>query len=64
MFSCRFGINKGVHYDNSGSSHAGQITQYVFCDGSVRALTPNINLTIFQNLGNIANGVAIPKFSE
>lgn len=61
-FSCRFGINKGVHYDNPGSDHPGSLAQFVFCDGSVRSLTPNINLTIFQNLGNVANGMAIPQF--
>lgn len=64
MFSCRFGINKGLHYDNSGSSHAGAIAQFLFCDGSVHTITPNINLTIFQNLGNVANGVPIPASIE
>ncbi|MBI3865709.1 MAG: DUF1559 domain-containing protein [Planctomycetia bacterium] len=62
MFSCRFGVNKGVHYDNPGSTHAGSIAQFLFCDGSVHLITPNINLTIFQNLGNIANNVPIPQF--
>ena len=64
MFSCRFGINKGLHYDNPGSSHAGSIAQFLYCDGSVHAITPNINLTIFQNLGNVANGVSIPAILE
>ena len=64
MFSCRFGINKGLHYDNPGSSHAGGIAQFLFCDGGVRSMTPNINLTIFQNLGNVANGVPIPASIE
>lgn len=64
MFSCRFGINKGVHYDNPGSSHPGQLAQFLYCDGSVHTLTPNINLTVFQNLGNVANGVAIPSFGD
>jgi len=62
MFSCRFGINKGVHYDNTGSSHTGGIAQYVFCDGHVQSITQNVNLTIFNNLGNMANGVPIPAF--
>jgi prepilin-type N-terminal cleavage/methylation domain-containing protein/prepilin-type processing-associated H-X9-DG protein len=60
MFSCRFGVNKGVHYDNTGSNHTGGTAQYVFCDGSVHAINQNINLTVFQNLGNVANGVPIP----
>ena len=59
MFSCRFGINKGLHYDNPGSSHAGSIAQFLFADGSVHSLSPNINLTTFLNLGNIANNMAI-----
>ncbi len=62
MFSCRFGINKGVHYDNAGSDHPGSIAQFLFCDGSVHSMTPNINLTIFQNLGNMSNGMAIPPY--
>src|SRR5579872_6335691 len=62
MFSCRFGINKGVHYDNPGSSHTGQVAQFVFCDGSVHTISPSVNLTVFQNLGNIGNSVPIPPF--
>lgn len=62
LFSCRFGINKGVHYDNPGSSHMGGIAQFLFCDGSVHSITPNVNLTVFQNLGNIANTMPIPPF--
>lgn len=64
LFSCRFGVNKGLHYDNSGSNHAGGVTQFLFCDGGVRGITPNINLTIFQNLGNVANNVPIPASIE
>jgi|SRR5579863_4069588 len=64
MFSCRFGINKGLHYDNPGSSHPGSIAQFVFCDGSVHSISPNVNLTIFQNLGNVNNGMAIPQRIE
>ena len=64
MFSCRLGINKGIHYDNPGSDHAGSIAQFLFGDGSVKPLTPNINLTVFQNLGNISNGMAIPPYDS
>jgi hypothetical protein len=60
LFSCRFGINKGIHYDNPGSSHIGGSAQFVYCDGSVHNINQNVNLTAFQNLGNIANGVPIP----
>lgn len=61
LFSARFGINKGVHYDNSGSDHPGGIAHFLFCDGSVRQITQNVNLTVFQNLANIANNTAIPS---
>jgi prepilin-type N-terminal cleavage/methylation domain-containing protein/prepilin-type processing-associated H-X9-DG protein len=62
LFSCRFGINKGVHYDNPGSSHAGQVAIFLFCDGSVHTISPSVDLTVFQNLGNIANTMPIPPF--
>jgi prepilin-type processing-associated H-X9-DG protein len=64
LFSARFGINKGVHYDNSGSSHLGGIAQFLFADGSVKPLSQNINLTTFQNMANIANSVPIPQQIE
>lgn len=61
MFSTRFGVNKGVHYDNAGSSHVG-LAQFVFADGSVRSISQNINLITFANLGNMANGVPVSDF--
>jgi prepilin-type processing-associated H-X9-DG protein len=62
MFSARFGINKGVHYDNPGSSHPNGVAQFVFADGSVHALSQNINLTVFNNLANIANGIPVTEY--
>jgi prepilin-type N-terminal cleavage/methylation domain-containing protein/prepilin-type processing-associated H-X9-DG protein len=48
-----------------GSPHFGQIN-FVFCDGSVRSLSKDIDMTIFQALGTIAGGgppvEAIPNF--
>jgi prepilin-type N-terminal cleavage/methylation domain-containing protein len=64
LFSARFGINKGVHYDNSGSNHAGGIAQFLIADGSVKPLNQNINLTTFQNMANISNSVPIPQQIE
>ncbi|MSR56645.1 MAG: DUF1559 domain-containing protein [Planctomycetaceae bacterium] len=63
LFSCRFGINKGVHYDNPGSQHP-QVANFVFADGGVRGISQNINLTVFQNLGNMANGIPVPALFE
>ena len=61
MFSARFGINKGVHYDNAGSSHPG-LAQFVLADGSVRSISQNVNQTVFANLGNIANGIPVSDY--
>src|SRR5262249_16638884 len=60
LFSCRFGINKGVHYDNPGSSHAGQVAMFLFCDGSVHTISPSVDLTVFHNPGHIANTMRLP----
>ncbi|MDB5389356.1 MAG: putative major pilin subunit [Planctomycetaceae bacterium] len=61
MFSTRFGVNKGIHYDNSGSSHPG-LAQFVFVDGSVHSINQNVNLTTFANLGNMANNVPVSDY--
>ncbi len=62
LFSTRLGPNKGVHYDNAGSSHTGGATQFVFVDGSVHVINPNVNQTVFANLGNIANGIPVSDY--
>lgn len=64
LFSARFGLNKGVHYDNAGSDHPGGVCHFVFADGSAKPLTQNINLTIFQNLANTSNSVPIPAIFD
>jgi len=61
LFSNRFGINKAIHYDNPGSDHTSGAF-FLFADGAVHWLNQNINLTVFQNLGNMANGVPVPQF--
>ncbi len=43
-----------------GATITGGTAQFVFCDGSVHPINQQINLTVFQNLGNVANGVPIP----
>jgi prepilin-type N-terminal cleavage/methylation domain-containing protein/prepilin-type processing-associated H-X9-DG protein len=59
LFSTRLGLNKGVHYDNPGSAH-NDVANFAMADGSVRVISQNINLTVFQNLGNIANSIPVP----
>ena len=61
MFSTRFGLNKGVHYDNPGSEH-GPRANFLFVDGHVQPINDNINIVIFRNLGNIDNGVPLGDF--
>jgi prepilin-type N-terminal cleavage/methylation domain-containing protein len=61
LFSTRGGVNKGFHYDNPGSSHAGGAL-FLMADGSVKLINQNINLITFANLGNIANGVPVSDF--
>ncbi len=43
-----------------GSFHTGTIS-FVFCDGSVRGLTTNINMTTFQGLATICNNEPLPS---
>jgi prepilin-type N-terminal cleavage/methylation domain-containing protein/prepilin-type processing-associated H-X9-DG protein len=42
-----------------GSFHTGGIN-FVMCDGSVRSISPNINMTVFQGLCTITGGEVIP----
>jgi prepilin-type N-terminal cleavage/methylation domain-containing protein/prepilin-type processing-associated H-X9-DG protein len=44
-----------------GSPHTGVIN-FVFCDGSTRGISKNIDLTIFQALATIGGGEVIPEF--
>ena len=42
--------------------HAGGMTNFVFCDGHVTALAPDIDGNTFQALGTIAGGEVVPEF--
>jgi prepilin-type processing-associated H-X9-DG protein len=44
-----------------GSAHP-RLCQFVFCDGSVKALPVNINITTLQLLGVRNDGQAIPDY--
>jgi prepilin-type processing-associated H-X9-DG protein len=41
--------------------HAG-VMNFVFADGSARALDMNIDMAVFAALATIANGEVIPEF--
>lgn len=61
LFSTREGINKGTHFDNAGSEHAGG-AQFGLADGSVRFINENIDLRTFRNLGNMGNELPVSEF--
>jgi prepilin-type processing-associated H-X9-DG protein len=42
-----------------GSLHSGGTLNFVFCDGSVRTISPTISMTIFAALSTVANGETI-----
>jgi len=58
LLSTRYGPNQKIHYDNAGSAHTGSVN-FVLVDGSVRSLSQNINLSIFQNLGNMRRKIPV-----
>jgi prepilin-type N-terminal cleavage/methylation domain-containing protein/prepilin-type processing-associated H-X9-DG protein len=51
--SCKYGW---------GSTHAAGNINFLFCDGSVRAISPGIDMTIFCALATIDGGEVIPSF--
>ena len=61
MFSTLVGPNKRISWEFPGSEHQG-IVQVGLADGSVRTVGENINIQIWQRLGNMANGLPVGKF--
>jgi len=61
MMSTRISPNRFEHYDTAGSAHAGA-AQFVFGDGRARPINENIDLTVYQNLGNRANAIPVGEF--
>jgi hypothetical protein len=61
MMSTRISPNRFEHYDAAGSEHDG-IAQFVFADGRARPISENIDLTVYQNLGNRNNMVPVGEF--
>jgi prepilin-type N-terminal cleavage/methylation domain-containing protein len=59
LLSTRFGPNQKIHYDNAGSLHTSGGVNFVLVDGSVRSINQNINVTLFQNLGNMRRKVPV-----
>ena len=59
LFSTRYGPNQKIHYDNSGSRHSGGVCNFLLVDGAVRGISKNVNLGVFQNLGNMRRRVPV-----
>ena len=47
------------HHRRFGSHHGGGMCNFVLCDGSVRALTPNTDTTVLGYLANMRDGEAV-----
>ena len=58
LMSCRNAPHTGLHYDEADSPHD-QIVQAGLADGSVKIISINIDLTTWQNLGNMSQGSPI-----
>jgi len=55
------GITYGDTQANFGSQHTGGC-HFVLCDGSVRFVSQNIDMTTYRNLGNRADGKVLGEF--
>jgi prepilin-type N-terminal cleavage/methylation domain-containing protein len=56
LFSTRNPPNRPFSFDTPGSDHTGGIMNVGLCDGSCRPISQNIDLTTFNNLGNMSSG--------
>jgi hypothetical protein len=63
LFSTLNPPNKPYTFDTPGSDHTGGIFQVGLGDGSCRAISQNINLTTFNNLGCMASGVPVTNWN-
>jgi prepilin-type N-terminal cleavage/methylation domain-containing protein len=63
LFSTRNPPNRPFTFDTPGSDHTGGIMQVGLADGSCRALSQNIDLTTFNNLGAMASGKAVTNWN-
>lgn len=61
LMSTRIPPNRFQHYDDAGSAHDG-IAQFVFADGRARPINENIDLMIYQNLGNRNSSIPLGEF--
>jgi prepilin-type N-terminal cleavage/methylation domain-containing protein len=63
LFSTRNPPNRPFTFDTPGSDHTGGIMQVGLADGSCRALSQNIDLNTFNNLGCIASNKPVTNWN-
>ena len=63
LFSALVGPNKRLSWEYAGGPHEG-IVQIGLADGSVQAVSESVNLSIWQRLGNYANGLPAKGFKR
>jgi prepilin-type N-terminal cleavage/methylation domain-containing protein len=63
LFSTRNPPNRPFSFDTPGSDHTGGIMQVGLADGSCRALSQNIDLNTFNNLGCIASNKPVTNWN-
>ncbi len=59
LLSTRLPPNRNTHWDDAGSEHSGGIVQCCMADASVQVVSQNIDLIVWQNLGNMSNGLPV-----
>ena len=59
--NCQAHINANYCKYGWGSLHGNNLIQFVFGDGHVQSISPNIDLNIFAALSTIAGGEVIPS---
>jgi prepilin-type N-terminal cleavage/methylation domain-containing protein len=63
LFSTLNPPNRTLTFDTPGSDHTGGLFQVALCDGSCRPISQNINLSTFNNLGNMSSGLPVTNWN-
>jgi prepilin-type N-terminal cleavage/methylation domain-containing protein len=63
LFSTLNPPNRQLTFDTPGSDHTGGLFQVVLCDGSCRPVSQNIDLSTFNNLGNMSSGMPVTNWN-
>ena len=63
LFSTLNPPNRNLTFDTPGSDHTGGLFQVALCDGSCRPVSQNIDLSTFNNLGNMSSGMPVTNWN-